>query len=45
MKECALQLICLYKTPKQQQELYNFIKEYSGEVLVSVPINPRGKKK
>ena len=44
MKEFALQLFCIYKSPKQQKELYNFVKKYSGEVLISVPIK-RGVKK
>ena len=37
MKELTLQIIVNAKNPKQFEEFYNFQKEYSGNLFVSVP--------
>ncbi len=44
MKEVALQIMFFSKTEKQSLLVHDFIKHFPGEILISVPINPRGRK-
>jgi len=44
MKECCLQLMCFSKNEKELKQLYDFLKNYSGEVLISNLIKFQPKK-
>jgi len=43
--ECAIQIMFFSKNKKQSLLVHDFIKRFPGEILVSIPINPRGGQK
>jgi len=45
MKEVAIQVMFFSKNEKQSLLVHDFIKTFPGQMLISIPINPRGYKK
>lgn len=41
MKESAIQIMFFCKDESQERNLHRFLKKYPGEMLITVPVNPK----